>query len=385
MASPPPAARTVATLKDGRQDQGPENFPFHAEGFASRSEWAARREEVLLQLRVSQGIHPMPSRPPIAATVHSKVEEGDYSVESVFFQSSPGLYVTGSLFRPTGPSLPKESSPGLPCVMCPYGHWEDGRFYDQGDDGVAEQIAKGAEDFPRGGRCPLQARCVGLARLGCVVFMYDMLGRADGTATLSDYVTHGFSEPRPSMEMADRWGLYSPQAEGQLISTMGLFTWNSIRTLDWICTLPGIDTERIGCTGASGGGTQTFVLAALDERISAAFPCVMVGCAMQGGCTCENCSLLRIGTGNVEIAATIAPRPLGMTVRHTLALTHSLTHILHTCYTQRETHKHRIDYLLRCLRSCGLARSVGRYLLPTYVRTYVPTYLPTYVPTEGCQ
>jgi hypothetical protein len=39
-------------------------------------------------------------------------------------------------------------------------------------------------------------------------------------------------------------------------------------------------------------------------------PAVMVSTAMQGGCTCENASLLRIGTGNVEFAALIAPRPL---------------------------------------------------------------------------
>ena len=66
-------------------------------------------------------------------------------------------------------------------------------------------------------------------------------------------------------------------------------------------------------TGASGGGTQTFILAAIDPRPAAAFPAVMVSTAMQGGCTCENASYLRIGTGNVEIAALIAPRPLGMT------------------------------------------------------------------------
>jgi dienelactone hydrolase len=266
-----------------------------------------------MQLRVANGLHPMPSRPPVTATVHAESDRGDYSVEAVYFESSPGLFVTGSLYRPKGDSLPANAAPGLPVVLCPYGHWEDGRFYDQGEDGVAEQLRLGAEDFEQGGRCPLQARCVGLARLGCVAFMYDMLGRADGTASLSDYIAHGFNERRPEMETAERWGLYSARAEGRLISMMGLFTWNSIRALDWICALPGVDTERIGCTGASGGGTQTFVLAALDERISAAFPCVMVGCAMQGGCTCENCCLLRIGTGNVEIAATIAPRPLGMT------------------------------------------------------------------------
>ena len=68
---------------------------------------------------------------------------------------------------------------------------------------------------------------------------------------------------------------------------------------------------RIGVTGASGGGTQTMMLAAVDERPAAFFPAVMVSTHMQGGCTCENASYLRIGTGNVEIAALAAPRPLG--------------------------------------------------------------------------
>jgi hypothetical protein len=154
-------------LKDGRQNLGPDAFPFLAQRFKTPGEWAVRREELLLQLKVSQGLHPMPSRPPIAATVHSKVDRGDYTVESVFFESAPGVYVTGSLFRPAGASLPANpSTPGLPVVLCPYGHWDQGRFYDQGAEGVAEQIAKGAEDFERGGRCPLKARCVGLARLG---------------------------------------------------------------------------------------------------------------------------------------------------------------------------------------------------------------------------
>jgi hypothetical protein len=54
------------------------------------------------------------------------------------------------------------------------------------------------------------------------------------------------------------------------------------------------------------------VLAAIDSRVTAAFPAVMVSTAMQGGCTCENASLLRVDTGNVELAALIAPRALGM-------------------------------------------------------------------------
>ena len=59
--------------------------------------------------------------------------------------------------------------------------------------------------------------------------------------------------------------------------------------------------------------SQTFMIGAIDPRIAAAFPCVMVSTAMQGGCTCENTSCLRLGTGNVEIAACLAPRPLGLT------------------------------------------------------------------------
>lgn len=65
-------------------------------------------------------------------------------------------------------------------------------------------------------------------------------------------------------------------------------------------------------TGASGGGTQTFILCAVDDRPAAAFPAVMVSTAMQGGCTCENASYLRVGTGNIEFAALCAPRPLAM-------------------------------------------------------------------------
>jgi hypothetical protein len=74
-----------------------------------------------------------------------------------------------------------------------------------------------------------------------------------------------------------------------------------------------VDPERIAMTGASGGGTQTMLLAAIDPRVKLSFPAVMVSTAMQGGCTCENACLLRVGTGNVEFAGLFAPKPLGMT------------------------------------------------------------------------
>jgi hypothetical protein len=130
--------------------------------------------------------------------------------------------------------------------------------------------------------------------MGCVVFFYDMVGVAD------------------SKPIEHRQGFLDVQAELRLQNFMGLQTYNSIRALDFLLSLPDVDPQRIGVTGASGGGTQTFILCAIDDRPAAAFPAVMVSTGMQGGCICENCSYLRIGTGNIELAGLFAPKPLGM-------------------------------------------------------------------------
>jgi hypothetical protein len=115
------------------------------------------------------------------------------------------------------------------------------------------------------------------------------------------------------MNTTENWGLFSPQAEAHLQSIMGLQAYNSIRALDFIMQLSDVDPQRIAVTGASGGGTQTFVISAIDPRVCVSVPAVMVSTAMQGGCTCENACLLRIGTGNVEFAALFSPKPLCLT------------------------------------------------------------------------
>ncbi|MCX8511991.1 MAG: acetylxylan esterase, partial [Chthoniobacteraceae bacterium] len=125
-------------------------------------------------------------------------------------------------------------------------------------------------------------------------------------------VIHGFATQRPEMNTVADWGLFSPQAEAHLQSVMGLHTWNAVRGLDFLLSLPEVDPERTAITGSSGGGTQTMMLAAIDDRIKLSFPVVMVSTGMQGGCSCENASLLRLNTGNVEFAALCAPRPQGM-------------------------------------------------------------------------
>jgi dienelactone hydrolase len=180
------------------------------------------------------------------------------------------------------------------------------------DQEVQRELNSGAEQHECGARSPLQARCVHLARMGCVVFHYDMLGNAD-SVQIPAAIAHGFSRQRPHLNAPDAWGLFSVRAESYFQSIMGLQTWNTIRSLDFLETLPDVDPTRVAVTGASGGGTQTFMVAAIDPRPAVAFPAVMVGTAMQGGCVCENCSFLRVDTGNVELAALFAPKPQGLT------------------------------------------------------------------------
>src|SRR5678815_4276720 len=93
------------------------------------------------------------------------------------------------------------------------------------------------------------------------------------------------------------------------VSLMGLQTWNSIRALDFLESLPDVDKGRLACTGESGGGTQTFMLGAIDSRLKVQAPIVMVSHSMQGGCLCENAPGLRVDYSNMEIAAVPAPRP----------------------------------------------------------------------------
>lgn len=275
-------------------------FPFAPP--ASTDAWELRAERVRRQLLVACGLWPMPTRAPLKAVVHGRRDLGDYTVEKAFFQSFPGFYVTGSLYRPRG------KSGKLPGVLCPHGHWANGRFHDAGVENVKREIVQGAERFADGGRSPLQARCVQLARMGCVVFHYDMIGYAD-SVQITQALAHGFAKQRPEMNTAENWGLFSPAAETHLQSVMGLQTYSSIRALDFLLELPDVDPQRIAVTGASGGGTQTFVLSAIDPRVAVSVPAVMVSTAMQGGCTCENACLFRVGTGNVEFAALFAPKP----------------------------------------------------------------------------
>jgi hypothetical protein len=279
-------------------------FPFTPP--ASVDAWQKRAKHVRRQILVSQGLWPQPTKTPLNAIVHGLLEQPEYTVEKVYFESVPGFFVTGNLYRP------KNVKGKVPGVLFAHGHWRDARLSLETDENLREEIATGQERFEQGGRSKFQSMCVELARMGCIVWQWDMLGESD-SLQLSHDLVHGFARQRPEMNTTENWGLFSPQAEANLQSVMGLQTWNSVRSLDFLLSLPEVDPDRIAMTGASGGATQTIMLSAIDPRVKLAFPAVMVSTAMQGGCTCENASLLRVGTGNVEFAALFAPKPLGMT------------------------------------------------------------------------
>lgn len=282
------------------------NGDFSMEVPRSKATWSRRAEEVRRRILVSCGLWPMPARPPVKATIHGRVERDEYTVERVYFESYPGFFVTGSLYRPKAKEGPR------PVVLSPHGHFSEGRFHRHSDNEFGKALELGDERLAVGGRYPLQARCVQLARMGCIVFHYDMVGYADSKQISYD-LAHRHSEPRPEMEGKDRWGLFTAQAEMRLQSVFGLQTFNSLRAVDFVVGLDDVDASRIAVTGASGGGTQTMMLAALEPRVAVSFPAVMVSTAMQGGCTCENAACLRVGTGNIEFAALVAPRPQGIT------------------------------------------------------------------------
>ena len=230
----------------------------------TRTEWEERATFLRKQVLFSAGLWPVPEKTPLNPRSGEPIVHDDYAVSAVLLETYPGYYLGGNLYRPAGRPGP------FPAVISPHGHWRYGRFENSEINSVP-------------------ARAINLARQGYVVFAYDMVGWND-----TRQAPHGFAGPREQL-----W----------LIGTLGLQLWNSIRVVDYLASLPDVDPGRIGVTGASGGATQGFLLAAVDERIGYSAPVNMVSFLMQGGSPCENAPLLRIDTHNVELAAAFAPKP----------------------------------------------------------------------------
>jgi dienelactone hydrolase len=236
--------------------------------YATIAEWQARKDALRKQILSAAGLLPMLPKTDLHPQVFGRIQGRDYTIEKVMLETLPGFYLGGNLYRPSKPA----PAGGFPAVVSPHGHWNYGRL-------EHTNIAS------------VPARCITLAREGYVVFAYDMVGYNDTIQT-----PHDFGD--------------TPREQLWSFGPLGLQLWNSVRAVDFVESLPDVNRNRIGATGASGGATQTFLLAAVDDRIMFDAPANMVSLIYQGGGLCENAPNLRVGANNVEIAAMMAPKPM---------------------------------------------------------------------------
>lgn len=233
------------------------------------SDQKAARAAFIKQLETHLGIAGI-ERPALDPVVVGRIEKPDYVIERVHFQTLPGIRMPGNVY------LPKKTG-RLPAVLHVHGHWS------------------GAKQDP-----VVQARCVACVRAGFVVLVVDAFGageRAIGSA-LGEY--HG------GMTAATLLPVGKPLAGIQIVENM--------RAVDYLISRPEVDPEKLGVTGASGGGNQSMYAGAYDTRLKAVVPVCSVGNykAYLGAacCMCEVVPGALQFTEEDAILAAVAPRAL---------------------------------------------------------------------------
>jgi cyanophycinase len=243
------------------------------DGAKTRAEWEKRLPRLRREYLDMLGLWPLPEKTPLKATVTGTVERGEVVIEKLHYQSRPGLYVTGNLYRP------KSVTGTLPAILYVCGHSGRGR------DGNKTAFQDHGMWFARNGYICL---IVDTLQLG------EVAGKHHGTYNLG------------------RWGWHS-----LAYTPAGVECWNGIRGIDYLISRPDVDAERIGVTGISGGGASTVWIAAADERVKVAVPVsgmsdlqsYVSNKVINGHCDC----MFLVNTYRWEwttIAALIAPRPM---------------------------------------------------------------------------
>ncbi|HAX41029.1 MAG TPA: hypothetical protein DCY80_00555, partial [Solibacterales bacterium] len=231
----------------------------------TREAWEQHAAHLRRRILLAAGIWPLPDKPVLHTRPHNRVNHGAYSSECVLIETWPGLWVAANFY------LPVKRAGKVPGILVAHGHWTHGRLENTDN-------------------CSTPSLCANLAAQGFAALAYDMVGYNE-----SDQLPHKFGN--------------TPEEQAWHYGPLGVQLWNSIRMLDYLASRDEVDRDRLGMTGASGGGTQTFQLAALDPRLKAVAPVNMISAHFQGGCECENASGLRWSTNNVETGAIAAPRP----------------------------------------------------------------------------
>lgn len=243
------------------ETEGKEFLEKQRKEYTTAEDWKRRSGQIRKQILKGAGLEKFPEKCPLNPIFGDKRTYEGYQVQNVAFESLPGVYVTGSLYTPLN------ATGKLPGILNTHGHWND------------------LSDYGRY-RPDAQKRFAVMARMGAMVFAYDMVGYGQ----LAEY----------------GWIHKHPESLKQQL-------WNSIRSVDFLLSM-GADPDKIAVTGASGGGTQAFLLTAVDGRIYVSVPVVQVSAHFFGGCVCESgMPIHKAGdfqTNNVEIAGCTAPRPL---------------------------------------------------------------------------
>lgn len=234
-------------------------LPYLASKYDDRAQWEARRDSLIREVRQRMDIEPFLMRQSKEKPQVSKVRKYDgYTVQNFCMKTVDGHTVKGSIYAPT-------SKGKHPLIICPNGHFANGRY------GEVQQL-----------------RLATLARMGAICVDYDLWG---------------WGESEDEVGAAAHQTALAHQMQAV----------NGILILDWMERRKDVDKERIGVNGGSGGGTQTVLLTALDDRYTAACPVVSVSSWFDGGCPCESGMPIQLaggGTCNAEIAAAFAPKPM---------------------------------------------------------------------------
>jgi dienelactone hydrolase len=243
----------------------------------SSDDWSAHKADYRRQLAEMLGLDPMPERTDLHVTLTGKLETPQFTVEKLYFQSLPHLYVTANLY------IPKNLTGPVPAILYVCGH---------------SQVKKNGIAY--GAKSDYQTHGAWFARNGYVCLMIDplQLGEIEG-------IHHGLYRQNMWWWMSRG---YTPA---------GVEAWNSMRAIDYLQSRPEVDKEKIGMTGRSGGGAYSWWTAALDDRVKVAIPVAgitdmhnhIVDGTIEGHCDC----MFMVNTYRwdfAQVAALVSPRPL---------------------------------------------------------------------------